>query len=129
MKNFVVPPKISPFQFARDVNFGDRTSVQCVAGTGDLPLTFSWMKDNIPIIVSSSGVGHQFDGDSLKPGDGLNNSITIRRNDEFTSALSITRVTRSHDGNYSCVVENDADKVIYSTLLRVNGNCTIQACL
>lgn len=54
--------------------------------------------------------------------DNLIQSITIRQNDEFSSVLSITKVTRIHDGNYSCLVENAADTVIYSTLLRVNGN-------
>lgn len=44
-----MPPKITPFSFARDLNVGDRTSVQCVVGTGDLPLTFTWLKDNVPI--------------------------------------------------------------------------------
>lgn len=44
-----VPPKITPFSFARDLNVGDRTSVQCVVVTGDLPLTFTWLKDNVPI--------------------------------------------------------------------------------
>ncbi|XP_025073056.1 Down syndrome cell adhesion molecule-like [Pogonomyrmex barbatus] len=45
----LVPPKITPFSFARDLNVGDRTSVQCVVVTGDLPLTFTWLKDNVPI--------------------------------------------------------------------------------
>lgn len=44
-----MPPKITPFSFARDLNVGDRTSVQCVVVTGDLPLTFTWLKDNVPI--------------------------------------------------------------------------------
>lgn len=48
---FSVPPKITPFSFARDLNVGDRTSVQCVVVTGDLPLTFTWLKDNVPIEV------------------------------------------------------------------------------
>ncbi|XP_057323530.1 cell adhesion molecule Dscam2-like isoform X3 [Microplitis mediator] len=45
----LVPPKITPFSFARDLNVGDRTSIQCVVVTGDLPLTFTWLKDNVPI--------------------------------------------------------------------------------
>ncbi|XP_024940114.1 Down syndrome cell adhesion molecule-like protein Dscam2 isoform X3 [Cephus cinctus] len=50
----LVPPKITPFSFARDLNVGDRTSIQCVVVTGDLPLTFTWLKDNVPIEASSS---------------------------------------------------------------------------
>lgn len=49
------------------------------------------------------------------------NRITIRQNDEFTSALSISSITRSQGGEYKCIVENDADKTFRSDVLRVNG--------
>lgn len=45
----IVPPKITPFGFVRDLNVGDRTSIQCVVGTGDLPLVFTWLKDDVPL--------------------------------------------------------------------------------
>lgn len=118
---WTVPPKIAPFEFSRDINFGERASVQCVVGTGDLPLSFAWMKDNIPISATNNINKYTSDAELQKQIDELTRSITIRQNDEFTSALSITKVTRTHDGNYSCFVENGADKVFYSTLLRVNG--------
>lgn len=118
---WTVPPKIAPFEFSRDINFGERASVQCVVGTGDLPLTFAWMKDNIQISTINNNNRYAGDIDLQKQIDELASTITIRQNDEFTSALSITKVTRTHDGNYSCFVENGADNVFYSTLLRVNG--------
>lgn len=120
--NYKVPPKIAPFDFARDVNFGERASVQCVVGTGDLPLTFTWTKDDIPIVTSNIVTGNSVDAETQKRIENLIKSITIRQNDEFSSVLSITKVTRIHDGNYTCSVENEADTVTYSTLLRVNGN-------
>jgi hypothetical protein len=131
-----VPPKISHFEFSKELNVGDRTSIQCVAGTGDLPLLFTWLKDNVPIKQSSSvGAnehelrynnndkrllnGNNKDNNNNNADD--NNSIMIRQNDEFTSALSITSIKQSHAGEYMCRVENDAAVVQYSAVLKVNG--------
>lgn len=112
---------------------GDRTSVQCVAGTGDLPLVFTWLKDNVPIKQSgavgandNNHVDSRYNGDknnrpSNKNGIDDNNLIMIRQNDEFTSALSIQSIKQSHAGEYTCRVQNDAATVQYSALLKVNG--------
>lgn len=169
MADFIlVPPKITPFSFARDLNVGDRTSVQCVIGTGDLPLTFTWLKDGQPLSIVNadqkqqqhqlqqqqlelleratmrgdvsgglSGTGDvtvgggmtavsginrltNDDGSSDGQGDALG-QVTIRQNDDFTSALSITSVTRAQSGTYTCRVQNDAATVSHSAQLRVNG--------
>ena len=135
----LVPPKISHFDFAKDLNVGDRTSVQCVVVTGDLPLIFTWLKDNVPIkangIVNSNEEiinneprynndnNNRFnskDG-SIKNNNNDNNLITIRQNDDFTSALSIITITKQQAGQYSCRVQNDAATVQYSAELKVNG--------
>lgn len=50
-----------------------------------------------------------------------NNLIMIRQNDEFTSALSITSIKKSHAGTYVCRVQNGADTVQYAAGLEVNG--------
>lgn len=113
---------------------GDRTSVQCVAGTGDLPLLFTWLKDNVPIKQSNSVGANEHElrynsndkrllngnKDNNNNADD-NNSIMIRQNDEFTSALSITSIKQSHAGEYMCRVGNDAAIVQYSAVLKVNG--------
>lgn len=127
IKNKIVPPKITPFEFARDVNVGDRVSVQCVVGTGDLPLTFAWMKDDQ--LISSNNIEQK--SRQLSITNDVNNPIMIRQNDEFTSALSISAITRNQGGTYKCIVENDAAKETYSALLRVNGKkkkCCILIC-
>lgn len=113
----IVPPRITPFEFARDVNVGDRVSVQCVVGTGDLPLTFRWLRDDVTIIQSNIDKNTK---KTLASND-LESPITIRQNDEFTSALSISAISRNQGGTYKCIVENDAAKETYSALLRVNG--------
>lgn len=104
------------------MNVGDRVSVQCVVGTGDLPLTFNWQKDDIPI-----GSGAIKDNKtSRKSALGQEeSSIHIRQNDEFSSALSINSLQPNQGGTYKCIVENDAAKETYSALLRVNGKIQI----
>ncbi|XP_039950916.1 Down syndrome cell adhesion molecule-like protein Dscam2 isoform X9 [Bactrocera tryoni] len=52
--------------------------------------------------------------------DGGAGQVTIRQNDDFTSALSITSVTRAQSGTYTCRVQNDAATVSHSAQLRVN---------
>lgn len=127
-----MPPKVSHFEFSKELNVGDRTSVQCVAGTGDLPLVFTWLKDNVAIKQSTAvGANDNINADSRyhsdknnnRPGnkDGVDDNIMIRQNDEFTSALSIQSIKQSHAGEYTCRVQNDAATVQYSAMLKVNG--------
>ncbi|EGI65012.1 Down syndrome cell adhesion molecule-like protein [Acromyrmex echinatior] len=99
----LVPPKITPFSFARDLNVGDRTSVQCVVVTGDLPLTFTWLKDNVPIETVRT----------------LPNGIQISDYPPFSSILTINSVSASHSGNYTCQISNVAGLAEHSTSLSV----------
>ncbi|EEB19411.1 Down syndrome cell adhesion molecule precursor, putative [Pediculus humanus corporis] len=96
----IVPPKITPFTFAHDLKLGDRISVQCVVVSGDLPLSFTWRKDGEPPPESDT--------------------ITVRRYDPFTSALSIRAIASNHSGNYTCLVSNQAATVSHTAPLRVN---------
>lgn len=128
---------------------GDRISVQCVVGTGDLPLTFTWLKDGATITANGNGASLTIDNNlrtahiteymmstvmksygssnsKMEPIDRRSltyddNSIAIRQYDDFTSSLSITSVTRSQAGTYVCKVQNDASIVEHSSQLRVNG--------
>ncbi|XP_052128086.1 cell adhesion molecule Dscam2-like isoform X2 [Frankliniella occidentalis] len=117
----LVPPKITPITFPRDLNVGDRTSVQCVVVSGDLPLSFAWLKDGHPV----GGAGHHHHpaagaagaGATAVPGD-----VSVRQNDDFSSALSIGAVALEHSGNYTCRVSNQAAVVSLTALLQVNGN-------
>lgn len=124
-----------------------------MVGTGDLPLTFTWLKDDVPIVAttvdgnnagsSTASDGHATAKNVLGRGGGggtgsgagtgatagHESPIMIRQNDEFTSALSISSITRSQGGTYKCIVENDAAKETYAALLRVNGNRDAQQLL
>ncbi|XP_076641618.1 cell adhesion molecule Dscam2 isoform X1 [Halictus rubicundus] len=135
----LVPPKITPFSFARDLSVEDRTSVQCVVVTGDLPLTFTWLKDNVPIetyrtsldapsssygrVQAPASTGDAIKGPKRGPkadGHGEQSPITVRQNDAFTSALSISTIAPEHNGTYTCRVANGAATVAHSALLLVN---------
>lgn len=86
----------------------DRTSVQCVVATGDLPLNFTWLKDGLSLRSLGTAVAGE--------------SISIRQNDDFTSALSITDISVKDAGAYTCRVQNDAATVEHVAPLSVNGN-------
>lgn len=111
-----------------------------------MPLTFVWLKDDIPIDVSSGALEKDLNGahniehsmilgaaeghDSIAYGVGSGGGggggtaerpIMLRKFDDFTSALSITNVSRSLAGIYTCKVQNDAAIAMHSAQLRVNG--------
>ncbi|XP_065347787.1 cell adhesion molecule Dscam2-like isoform X4 [Cloeon dipterum] len=100
----LVPPKITPFSFGRDLNVGERTSIQCVVVTGDLPLTFTWLKDGAVLSPSASDL----------------RDVSVRQYDDFTSALSIGSISQMHGGNFTCRVANDAANVSHTARLHVN---------
>lgn len=103
-------------------------------------MVFTWLKDGQVIYSTAQSSSLSGDvsinvGDSLnhyvnhygRDGDGSNvgGTITIRQNDDFTSALSITSVTRAQSGTYVCRVQNDAAIITHSAELRVNGKYLI----
>uniref|UniRef100_T1J6W3 Ig-like domain-containing protein n=2 Tax=Strigamia maritima TaxID=126957 RepID=T1J6W3_STRMM len=96
----MVAPKIIPFSFQDEHLFeGVLARISCVVYQGDLPLTILWMKDGRPI---SPDLG-----------------ITRRDIDDYSSILTIEKVQTTHNGNYTCVVSNDAATVNYTAQLTV----------
>lgn len=98
-----VPPVVEPFSFPSDLVVGRRAGVACVVSAGDLPIHIKWLKDGSALDVESLGA----------------KLVTA----DFTSSLSFARMTRDHRGNYSCVAENPASSVSYSTQMLVQGKC------
>lgn len=80
-------------------------------------MLFTWLKDDLPILTKQLDNSQNVENLSFSD----ENSIAIRQNDDFTSALSIMKITKSQGGNYTCMVQNDAAKVFYSAQLKVNG--------
>ncbi|GAB6020910.1 hypothetical protein CHUAL_003555 [Chamberlinius hualienensis] len=93
-----VPPKIVPFTFQEDeLAEGTFVRVTCVAGRGDLPLNFSWKKDENALPVD----------------------VTVRQIDDYSSVLSIDSVLLKHSGVYTCIASNKASTTAHSSTLRV----------
>lgn len=74
----------------------------CGISRGDPPLEISWLKDGSPV--------------SAKFG------VNISALDPYSSLLSISSLTASHSGEYTCVAVNPAAQVRYSSKLQVKGN-------
>lgn len=97
-----VVPKITPFSFQDDPLLeGAFAHLSCVVYQGDLPITFQWLKDDQPI------------SEDLP--------IKIRDIDDYSSILTIDKVSRKHSGKYTCVVRNEAAATQHSAQLVVNG--------
>lgn len=72
----------------------------CAVSSGDMPVYFSWKKDDAPISISLQ--------------------ITEKK-DEFFSLLVFKDITARHSGRYTCFASNSAAKVNYTAELLVRG--------
>nr|XP_049704613.1 Down syndrome cell adhesion molecule-like protein Dscam2 [Helicoverpa armigera] len=94
----VSPPVLSPIVFPPGLRAGDRSQLTCTVTSGDMPVYFSWLKDQMPI---SSAL--QVD----------------ERGAEFYSMLLFKSLTAAHSGIYTCVVTNTAGKANMSAELAI----------
>lgn len=97
-----------------------------LSGTGDVAATGTGSHlisaaTSINYANAHAHPSHITNDDGSSGGEGGAGIVTIRQNDDFTSALSITSVTRAQSGTYTCRVQNDAATVSHSAQLRVNG--------
>lgn len=97
-----VLPQIAPFDFGNEaINFGDSTSLACSVHKGDLPITFSWLHNNVSVRYR--------------------NGVGVSNIGSKNSMLTIDSVTDEHSGFYTCVAQNEAGTARYSAELNVNG--------
>ncbi|XP_050675315.1 cell adhesion molecule Dscam2-like [Leptidea sinapis] len=96
--NVVSPPVLSPIVFPPGLRSGDRAQLTCTVTSGDMPVYFSWLKDQMPI-------------SSVLQVD--------ERGAEFYSMLLFKSLTAAHSGTYTCVVTNTAGKANTSTELAI----------
>lgn len=98
----IVPPQITPFEFGEEtVNAQEMVLVTCTVSKGDLPLKIDWY----------------FNGNKVKSGDKGVSLLNTKR----TSQLSIESVSHQNQGNYTCVVNNEAGSMNHTSQLFVNG--------
>jgi len=96
-----VGPVITPFEFPRRTQLGNRIRLLCSIMQGDAPFRFQWLKD-----------GKMLDPSPLSLGV---------RSDDFSMDLTFSRVTPRHNGNYTCIASNDVASVSHSAILVVDG--------
>uniref|UniRef100_A0A1B0CZL2 Ig-like domain-containing protein n=1 Tax=Phlebotomus papatasi TaxID=29031 RepID=A0A1B0CZL2_PHLPP len=77
---------------------GGRAQLSCIVSSGDMPVFFSWHKDNAPVPI------------------GL--QVTEKKED-FFSILVFKDLTDRHSGRYTCFATNSAAKVNYTAELNV----------
>ncbi|XP_072938511.1 cell adhesion molecule Dscam1-like isoform X2 [Epargyreus clarus] len=92
------PPEIEPFSFSANLQEGKRAQVSCSVTSGDMPVHFTWLKDNVPIPSSLQ---------------------VEERGADFFSNLVFKEVSARHSGLYTCVASNTAAKVNYTAELVV----------
>lgn len=98
----LVPPKIVPFSFGDEaMNYDETTSVTCIVSGGDSPINFIWLLNRVPIEPQQD--------------------ISIEKRGKRISALTIESLKSNHRGNYTCLAENAAGAVEYTSELMVNG--------
>ena len=128
-----VPPELVPFPALSQVvhTEGIRTRLLCGLSRGDLPVSFSWLKDDRPIDLSSSSSSPSFSTASNKNSkqqplsggdeDYYRRTIEITAVDEFSSLLTFVSLRSAHSGNYTCLAENEAGRAQYTTTITVKG--------
>ncbi|XP_017969064.1 Down syndrome cell adhesion molecule-like protein Dscam2 isoform X1 [Drosophila navojoa] len=92
------PPVIEAFKFPKNLQEGGRAQITCAVSSGDMPIYFSWRKD-----------------DSVIP---LSLQITEKK-EEFYSLLVFKDISARHSGKYTCYASNAAAKVNYTAELQV----------
>lgn len=91
-----------PLDFGKEqVNFGDFASLTSSVHKGDLPITISWLLNNI----------------SIKYSDG----ILVSKIGKKVSMLTIESSQENHAGVYTCFAQNRAGSAMQSSSLHVNG--------
>ncbi|XP_032577970.1 Down syndrome cell adhesion molecule-like protein Dscam2 [Drosophila sechellia] len=92
------PPVIEPFKFPKNLQEGGRAQITCAVSSGDMPIYFSWKKDDSSIPSSLQ--------------------ITEKK-EEFYSLLVFKDISARHSGKYTCYASNAAAKVNYTAELQV----------
>lgn len=130
----LVPPRISPFNFEKDITEGLRTQLMCSSSQGDQPFNITWLKDQRIIFTRNSNKQHidgmvGADGDygTWKANDQssqyyVDNTIHINEYAPFSSILSIENLTSNHNGNYTCRISNQGGTVDHTAVLSVAGS-------
>lgn len=92
---------IEPFAFRGGLLLGTRTAVACTVSSGDFPFQMTWLKDGKRL-------------ERLQ-------DVEVNRGSNYSIGLMFNSLTQEHQGNYTCLVENDAGFASYSSIMMVFG--------
>lgn len=98
---FDTGPKLAKLFQTRFQNVGTNFKSHCVLDEGSLPVSFEWLKNNIPL-SSIDKVSIETDGQE--------------------SMLTVSRLNLEDSGNYTCRANNDFGFDLQSTMLMVKGS-------
>lgn len=82
----IVAPHIAPLKDPEDLEEGQRLAILCAVRKGSLPISFSWRKDNVPIVPT--------------------HELRILHTEDYQETLQIEKLNADHVGNYTCSVKN-----------------------
>ncbi|ODN01704.1 Down syndrome cell adhesion molecule-like protein Dscam2 [Orchesella cincta] len=100
-----VPPKITPFSFEDGLRETMMTRVICGVSQGDLPINFTWYKDE----------------KRLANDDPWENNIVISPLDSYSTLLRFSSLSAEQVGTYTCLASNPASQTYFSAKLEVQG--------
>lgn len=100
-----VPPKIEPFSFQDGLRENMMTRLVCGVSQGDLPIQFTWYKDD----------------KELRKDDPWTNHIEISTLDPYSTLLRFSSLSADHAGTYICLASNRASQTYFSAKLEVQG--------
>lgn len=95
-------PQIEPFSFNPvGMNGGASVRMLCTIIAGDIPVQLTWLKDDQLIVTGGDHRTQQLD--------------------DTTVILSLSRLSLSDSGNYTCQAVNKAGRAQHTSLLLVKG--------
>lgn len=103
-----LPPSIQPFRFPSELSPGDTAVAVCVVRKGSAgPHSLTWTKD-----------GKHTDHVSSP-------RISVSRQSDYVSTLTVRDITPRDNGNYTCHVENPTGNDEFSAFLAVEGRLSV----
>ena len=109
INGITVPPQVGPITLGDEaVNWGEQVSTTCNVLKGDNPIKIQWTLNGEPITSKT------------------HSDITVSRAGKKMSLLLIDSVSAHHAGEYACIAKNLAGSSSRSTILAVNGTCSMK---
>ncbi|KAG1655751.1 Down syndrome cell adhesion molecule [Nymphon striatum] len=104
--NKFVKPVVAKIYVPEHVRVGMQVGLYCSVLEGNRPMTKKWLKNGKEISVKTDIVIMETSGSSV---------------------LEIKKVNRHHNGNYTCLVQNEAGSSSYSATLKVEASLSQQS--